>query len=118
HARRLSFSSPAPRGTADTVFRINGDAAAIQWIAVHGFPPLVSAACLLMGMACVVAMIDWQLALVALAVAPLILLITTLARRRLRRGWQRTKDLESAAYGVVQEGLTGLRLVQAVGHED
>jgi ATP-binding cassette, subfamily B, bacterial len=65
-----------------------------------------------------VGLIDWQLTLVALAAAPLILLLTTLARRRLRRGWQRTKDLESAAYGVVQEVLTGLRVVKAFGQED
>src|SRR5262245_34243252 len=118
HVQRLSFSYHDTRGTADTVFRINWDAAAIQWIAIHGFPPLVSAGCLLVGMVAVVALIDWQLTLVALAVAPLILLLTTLARRRLRRGWQRTKDLESAAYGVVQEVLTGLRVVKAFGQED
>jgi ATP-binding cassette, subfamily B, bacterial len=116
--QRLSFSYHDTRGTADSVFRINWDAAAIQWIAVHGFPPLVSAACLLAGMVVVVALIDWQLTLVALAVAPIILLLTTLARKRLRRGWQRTKDLESAAYGVVQEVLTGLRVVKAFGQED
>jgi ATP-binding cassette subfamily B protein len=118
HVQRLSFSYHDTRGTADSVFRINWDAAAIQWIAIHGFPPLVSAGCLLAGMVVVVGLIDWQLTLVALAVAPLILLLTTLARRRLRRGWQRTKDLESAAYGVVQEVLTGLRVVKAFGQED
>src|SRR5262245_16330779 len=118
HVQRLPFTYHDTRGTADTVFRINWDAAAIQWIAIHGFPPLVNAGCLLAGMVAVVAMIDWQLTLVALTVAPLILALTTLARRRLRRGWQRTKDLESAAYGVVQEVLTGLRVVKAFGQED
>jgi ATP-binding cassette subfamily B protein len=118
HVQRLSFSYHDTRGTADTVFRINWDAAAIQWIAIHGLPPLVGAVCLLAGMVVVVGLIDWQLTLVALAVAPLILLLTTVARRRLRRGWQRTKDLESAAYGVVQEVLTGLRVVKAFGQED
>jgi ATP-binding cassette subfamily B protein len=116
--QRLSFSYHDTRGTADSVFRINWDAAAIQWIAVHGFPPLVSAGCLLVGMIVVVGLIDWQLTLVALTVAPIILALTSLARRGLRRGWQRTKDLESAAYGVVQEVLTGLRVVKAFGQED
>jgi ATP-binding cassette, subfamily B, bacterial len=118
HVQRLSFSYHDTRGTADSVFRINWDAAAIQWIAIHGFPPMLSAVCLLVGMVGVVALIDWQLTLIALAVAPLILLLTTLARRLLRRGWQRTKDLESAAYGVVQEVLTGLRVVKAFGQEN
>src|SRR5262245_11660446 len=118
HVQRLPFTYHDTRGTADSVFRINWDAAAIQWIAIHGFPPLVNAGCLLAGMVAVVALIDWQLTLVALTVAPLILVLTTLARRRPRRGRQRTKDLESAAYGVVQEVLTGLRVVKAFGQED
>jgi ATP-binding cassette subfamily B protein len=118
HVQRLPFTYHDTRGTADSVFRINWDAAAIQWITIHGFPPLVNAGCLLVGMVAVVAMIDWQLTLVALTVAPLILVLTSVARRRLRVGWQRTKDLESAAYGVVQEVLTGLRVVKAFGQED
>ncbi len=118
HVQRLSFSYHDTHGTADSVFRINWDAAAIQWIAIHGFPPLVSAASLLVGMIVIVALIDWQLTLVALTVAPLILLLTTLARRWLRHGWQVTKDRESAAYGVVQEVLTGLRVVKAFGQEE
>src|SRR5262249_60716440 len=99
HVQRLSFSYHDTRGTADSVFRINCDAAAIQWIAVHGFPPLVSAGCLLVGMVAVVALIDWQLTLVAPGVAPLILVLTTLARRRLTRGWQSAHELERAADG-------------------
>jgi ATP-binding cassette subfamily B protein len=118
HVQRLPFTYHDTRGTADSVFRINWDAAAIQWITIHGIPPLVNAGFLLAGMVAVVAMIDWQLTLVALTVAPLILVLTTLARRRLRLGWQRTKDLESAAYGVVQEVLSGLRVVKAFGQED
>src|SRR6516225_1604481 len=47
HVQRVSFSYHDIRGTADSVFRINWDAAAIQWIAIYGFPPLVSAGCLL-----------------------------------------------------------------------
>src|SRR5262249_1684389 len=63
HVQRLPFTYHDTRGTADSVFRINWDAAAIQWITIHGFPPLVNAGCLLTGMVAVVATIDWQLTL-------------------------------------------------------
>src|SRR5262249_58430006 len=102
-------AASARRGGALGDLGYHGHAAAQQGAAALVCPPLVSAGCLLVGMVAVVALIDWQLTLVALGVAPLILVLTTLARRRLRSGWQRTKDLESAAYGVVQEVLTGLR---------
>ena len=38
-------------------------------------------------------------------------------RDRLRRRWRETKKLESSALGVVQEVLTGLRVVKAFGQE-
>ena len=67
----------------------------------------------------VTASIDWRLALVALAVAPLLAVLTLVFRRRLRAGWTASvKRLESSALSVVQEVLTGLRVVKAFGQED
>ena len=118
HAQRLSLSYHDTKGTADSVYRIHSDAAAIQWISVYGVTPLASAAVTLLGMLFVTLRIDWQLALVALAITPLIFIATAVARRRMRTGWMTTKALESAAQSVVQEVLTGLRVVRAFGQED
>ncbi len=118
HVQRLSLSYHDAKGTADSLYRIHMDAASIQWIIVYGVAPFVSAAFMLAGMIYVTARINWQFALVALTVAPFIFLVTLVARRRLRSGWERTKDLESSAYAVVQEVLMGLRVVKAFGQED
>jgi ATP-binding cassette subfamily B protein len=66
----------------------------------------------------VTARLDWQLALVALGVAPPVIVITLAARGRLRSGWAAAKALESQAVAVIQEALSGLRLVKAFGQED
>src|SRR5207247_10930188 len=95
-----------------------GGAAARQWIWVHGLIPLLSAGSLLLCMVYVTARIDWKLALVAMTVAPLLVVITLAASRVLRRGWATSKGLESATQNVVQEVLTGLRVVKAFGQED
>jgi ATP-binding cassette subfamily B protein len=58
------------------------------------------------------------LALVALAICPLLLLFTWASRQRLRAGWKEAKNLESDALSVVQEVLTGLRVVKAFGQEE
>ena len=118
HAQRLSLSYHDSRGTADSLYRIQHDAGSIQWIAIYGVTPFVSASLTLTGMFYVTARIDWQLALIALAVSPAFFLITSASRRRLRSGWKMTKNLESAALSVVQEVLTGLRVVKAFGQED
>src|SRR5256884_8799309 len=66
----------------------------------------------------VTAMIDWRLGLIALAVAPPLLLALHVYRRRLRSGWHEAKALESSALSVVQETLSALRVVKAFGQEE
>jgi ATP-binding cassette subfamily B protein len=118
HVQRLSLAYHDTNGTADSNYRIHWDAAAIQWLAIYGLPPFVSAALTLVGMIYVTARIDGQLALVALGVVPVLFAITTVSSRRLRHGWEKAKHLESTAYNVVQEVLTGLRVVKAFGQEE
>jgi ATP-binding cassette subfamily B protein len=118
HVQRLSLSYHDTQGTADSNYRIHWDAGAIQWVAVFGLPPFFSAALMLVGMIYITAQINWDLALVALGVIPVLYLITFVSSRRLRRGWETAKNLESTAYTVVQEVLTGLRVVKAFGQEE
>jgi ATP-binding cassette subfamily B protein len=118
HVQRLSLSYHDIKGAADSTYRIHWDAASIQWVAVYGVTPFLSAALTLAGMCYITATLDWRLALVALGVAPPVLYITSVARGRLRTGWMNTKTLESHAVGVVQEALSGLRVVKAFGQEE
>src|SRR5207245_448126 len=71
HVQRISLSYHDYRGTADSLYRIQNDAPAIQEIAIYGLIPLVTSAITLSAMIFVTARIDWQLALVAMTVAPL-----------------------------------------------
>ena len=118
HVQRLSLGYHDVKGTADSSYRIHWDAAAIQWIAIYGLPPSFTACMTFLGMIYVTVRIEWRLALVALAISPVLFLITSIANRRLRVGWERTKRMESNAYGVIQEVLTSLRVVKAFGQED
>lgn len=118
HVQRLSLAYHDRRGTTDSLYRIQYDAPAIQWIAVHGVTPFVSSGLMLIGMLVVTASIDLELAVVALAVSPVLVVLTVLFQRVQRRGWMRERDLDSSAMAVVQETLSGLRVVQAFGQED
>jgi ATP-binding cassette, subfamily B, bacterial len=118
HSQRLSLAYHDVRGTADSAYRIQYDAMAIQWIAVTGMAPFVTSALTVAGMIYVTARIDWQLMLVAIAVSPLLVGLTLAYRRRVRPGWREAKALDSAALSVVQEVLSGLRVVKAFGQEE
>jgi ATP-binding cassette subfamily B protein len=118
HAERLSLAYHDSRGTADSVYRIQYDATAIQTIAVASLIPFFTATVTVAGMIYVTARIDWQLALISLTVAPILFLEMRAYRKRLRAQWHDAKRLESSALSVVQESLAALRVLKAFGRED
>ena len=118
HVQRLSLSYHDTRGTADSTYRIQYDATAIQSIAVEGVVPFFASALTFSAMIYVTARINWRLAVVALAVSPVIVLVSQIYRRRLRRQSREVKKLESAALAVVHEVLGAARVVKAFGQED
>jgi ATP-binding cassette, subfamily B, bacterial len=118
HLQRLSLSYHDTKGTADSTYRIQYDARSIERFVIQGVIPLLTASLTLAAMLYVTARIDWQLALVPLAVSPVIGCLTHAARRRLRSRWSEVKDSESSALSVVQEVLSSLRVVKAFGQEN
>jgi ATP-binding cassette subfamily B protein len=118
HVQRLSLSYHDVQGTADSTYRIQYDATAIQRVAVDGVIPFLGSAVTLTAMLYVIARIDLLLAGVALVVTPLLFLLTWFYRRRLRIRHREVKKLESSALSIVQEVLGSLRVVKAFGQED
>ncbi len=118
HVQRLSLAYADSKGTADSTYRIQYDAPAIQSIAIDGVIPFITAGLTIAGMIYVTARIDWELALIALAVTPILFLLTRFYRKRLRQQSREVKRLESSAVSVVQEVLSALRVVKAFGQED
>jgi len=114
--QRLSVSYHDARGTADSLYRIQHDVPAIQNM-VDGVIPSVSAAITLVMMITVTALLDWQLALVALAISPPLCFLSGVYRPRMRSQWRDAKKLESSALAVVQETLGALRVVKAFRQE-
>ena len=117
HVQRLSLSFHDMRGSADSIYRIQYDATSVQSILVYGITPLLTACFTIGSMIYVMARLDWMLALVAVTVTPVVIMMTLQGRRRLRDGWRRAKALDSTALSVVQEVLTGLRIVKAFCQE-
>ena len=117
HLERLSLKYHDKIGASDSVYRIQQDAPAIRWIIIDGFIPLLSSAATLVGMIYVTWRLDWQLVLVAMVVAPPLLLIARAYRPRLRNLSREVRRLESVAMGVVHEVLGALRVVKVFGQE-
>ena len=117
YAQRLSVSYHDVKGSADSIYRIQNDAMALQYLTVDGLIPIATAVLTLIGMIWATAWIDWQLALVALAISPVLFTLSMLYRPLLRNQSRDIKKMESSTWSIVQEVLSSLRVVQAFGRE-
>jgi len=117
HAQRLSVSYHDSQGSADALYRIQQDAGVIDKIVVEGVIPFAAATITLVTMIAVTVRLDWQLALVGLAVSPPLFVLSSVYRPRMRRQSRRVKKLETSALAIVQETLGALRVVKAFGQE-
>jgi ATP-binding cassette subfamily B protein len=118
HAQRLSLMYHDSKGTTDSAFRIQYSASAIQWLAIQNIPNLITSVVTLAGILYVTYRVQPQLALIAVAISPLLFLIARFYGRRLRPRWREVEELSSSALSVIQEGLAGIRVVKAFGQED
>lgn len=118
HAQHLSLSYHDRRGTSDSMYRLFWDANAARYVTVDSIPLLITSVVTLVAMIYIVVRIDWQLALVALAISPILFILSGIYRKKLREHSGQTKRLESSALNVVQEVLTSLRVVKAFGQEE
>src|SRR3989475_9220435 len=81
HVQYLSLSFHTTARTGDLVVRVISDVGMLQDVVVTAFLPMIAKVCILAGMMALMFHMNWQLALVALAVLPLFWLRTvTLGR--------------------------------------
>ncbi len=118
HAQRLSLRFHDEQGASDTAYRIQHDAPAIQYVTIQGAVPLLGAACAFAGMVCITATLDWQLALLAVALSPVLFLLARSSSVRVHDRWHAVKKLDSSAMAVLNEALASVRLVKAFGREE
>ncbi|PYM68211.1 MAG: hypothetical protein DME10_27775, partial [Candidatus Rokuibacteriota bacterium] len=118
HVQRLSLLYHDTAGVSESLYRIQNDAPAMQYVIVNGVVPFVTAVLTLASMLYVTARIDWRLATLAILVLPVLLLLTETYRRGVRARWTRVKESESGALSVIQEVLASIRVVKAFGQED
>src|SRR4029079_15167905 len=118
HLQELPLTYHDTKGTTDSTYRIQYDAQAVEWVVLDGIHPFLTSAVTIIAMLYVTALLDWQLALVAVAMVPILFLLVRIWGNWLRTQWTSAKQFQSSAMSVVQEALGSLRLVKAFGTEE
>jgi len=117
HVQRLPLSFHDRYGASDSVYRIQHDAPSIQYVTIQGLVPLFAAFVTLGGMIFVTASMDASLALVAIAVTPILFVLSLVCSRQVKQRSQEIKLLDSSAMSIIQEVMGSIRLIKAFGQE-
>ena len=116
--QRLSIAYHDTMGAADSAYRTLNDAPMLRSFGIDSLIPLTTSILTLGAMIIVMVFLDWQLALIALLVSPVMFILTFVFRPRIRAGWRKFRASESAAMAVAQESLGASRLVKSYGQEE
>ena len=98
--------------------RMTSDIEALSQLFQQGIVNLVASGLTAVGVAAVLFVLDWRLALVALAVMPPLLVLTVWFRRSSDRAYLRIRDKVALVMAQLQESLSGSRVVAAFARED
>jgi len=117
HLMRLSFRYHDQTTVGDSIYRITNDANFVSTMGWNNFRHILISVVQFVGIVWVLLRLDWMLALLALAVAPLQYAGITLYGKFFRAKSKHIKAMQSVTYSYIQQALSSLRVVKAFGQE-
>ena len=118
YLQSLSLKYHDARRSSDSSFRVAYDSQSIQTIYNKGFTNIFGSIITLVGTFVIMLRMDWQLALLSLAIVPLLFGAIYFFANRIRTQSTSIQEQDSAMLAQAQEGLGAIRMVHAFGRED
>jgi len=118
HLMRLELGHHERTPTGRSVSRLTADIEAVNQLVVEGATSLVINGLTLIGVVIILLAYDWKLAVAAFLIFPLLAVGTWWFRVRATRAYRLTRERVAVVLSVLQENLSGIRVVQAHGREE
>lgn len=99
------------------VSRMTSDVEALTQFVDQGAISVITSALMVLGVTAGMFLVDKTLALVVLALLPLLIGVSVVFRRYANRAYQAIREQIGRVLGVLQEGISGVRVVQAYTQE-
>ncbi len=113
HLQKLSLDFYERERTGRVVARMTNDIDAMSDLVTDGLVTFITSVITLVGIAVILVLMDWQLALATLTVAPALALAATRFRRQSSAAWRRVRETATVVTVQLQEALSGVRAIQA-----
>jgi len=118
HLEHLSLAYYDTHRTGTLLSTITDDIATIQGFASSTTLGIVIDLLTIAGMLGLMFWLEWDFALIAVAVAPFLLVFVTRFRRAIKAATRELRQRESDLLSVVQQGLESIRVVNAFGRQE
>jgi ATP-binding cassette subfamily B multidrug efflux pump len=117
HLQRLSLAFYDHNPIGRLVTRVTTDVDALNELFTAGIVSIFGDVMLLAGIVGVLFWLDWRLALVAFSIVPLLLLLTTWFKVRVRQSFREVRVRIARINAFLQEHITGMPVVQLFNRE-
>ncbi|TQV70533.1 ABC transporter ATP-binding protein [Exilibacterium tricleocarpae] len=118
HIQTLSLRFHGKARGGDLITRVTGDVGMLKEVLVTAFMPLLGNIVVLAGMLAVMAWLNWQLTLVLIAIAPLLLFTASRKHKRITEVAREQRQRESALAATAAESISAIKTVQALSLAD
>ena len=117
HLMGLSMDFYEREKTGRLVSRMTSDIDALQELISQGLVMFIQNILIFFGALAVIFIMSWQLALVTMVIVPPVMLASRWFRRESNRAYLEVRESIGQNLATLQEGLEGVRVVQAFGRE-
>ena len=118
HLQRLPLSFFDQRPAGELMSRLTNDIDAINQAVSQNITALLASVLSMVGILIAMFLLDWWLALASLLVVPIMLWFTSFVAKYTRRGFQRLQKDLGQLNGVMEESISGQKVVKAFRRND
>ena len=118
HLQTLDFSFHDEAETGQTMSRLTVDIEGVRNFIPLGLLRGMLALVYFSAITTILFLLDWQLALVTMLCVPLLIVLSIQVARLLRPMWQRVQNETGVLGTIMQENLSGMRVVKAFAREE
>ena len=116
--QHLSFAFHDTEHTGNLMSKATADVEQVRRFVSLGMVRSLDVAIRLVAITSILAFLNWKLALISLAFAPLTVLQSTVVLRKLRPMWLRVQEIMGESVTILQENLVGIHVVKAFAAEE
>ncbi|MGG6314520.1 ABC transporter ATP-binding protein [Paenibacillus macerans] len=118
HIQKLSFNFFDKRPAGSVLVRVTNDVNSLQELFTNGVVNLIIDCVQLAGIVVILLLINWKLGLAVMITVPIMFLISTKLRQRIRIAWQEVRMKNSRINSHLNESIQGIRVTQAYTQEE